>query len=109
MLFLPAPVVVGAGVQADFLVLGRGVEGGAVLGTHAAVLGDRVEHRVALLLGAAVGHREDAVGPVRISGTLVAVGDAAEGGHAGAGGHDLRLGDLPDAHAVGREARPAGQ
>src|SRR6187551_402290 len=90
MLFLPAPVVVGEVVQADLLVLGRGVEGGAVVGAHATVLGDRVEDRVALLLGAAVGHGEDAVGPVLVSGALVAVGDAAEGGHAAARRHDLR-------------------
>src|ERR1700753_1221066 len=54
-------------VEPDLLVLGRRVERGTVVGTHFAGLGDRVEHRVALLLGAAVGHREDAVGPIVVS------------------------------------------
>src|SRR6476660_3076313 len=67
MLGLPGGVFVGEVAQADLLVLGRGVEGGAAVGADAAVLGDRVEDCVALLFGAAVGHREDAVGPVLIS------------------------------------------
>ncbi len=100
-------VVVGEVVEADLLVLGRGVEGGAVVGADPALLGDRVEDRVALLLRAAVGHREDAVGPVLVGRPLVAVGDAAEGGHAAADLEDLLLGHLPDAHPVGREAGAA--
>src|SRR5213079_1394348 len=107
MLGLPGGVVVGEVVETDLLVLGRGVEGGAVLGTHPALLGDRVEDRVALLFRAAVGHGEDAVGPVPVGRALVAVGDAAEGGHTAAGLHDLALGHLPDAHAVGGEAGAA--
>ena len=54
-----------------------------------------------------MGHGEDAVGPVLVGGALVAVGDAAEGGHAAAGLHDLLLRHLPDAHPVGREAGAA--
>ncbi len=69
--------------------------------------GDRVEDRVALLLGAAVGHGEHRVGPVGIRGALVAVRDAPEGGHPHAQFEDLLVRDLPDAHAVGAESRPA--
>ena len=69
----------------------------------AGLLGDRVEHGVALLLGAAVRHREDRVGPVLVGRALVAVGDAAEGGHPAADVGDLLVGHLPDAHAVGEK------
>src|ERR1700760_2017052 len=57
---LPLGVIRSEVVEADLLVLGRRVEGGAVVRAHLAGLGDRVEHRVALLFRAAVGHREDA-------------------------------------------------
>src|SRR6201999_974007 len=70
-------------LEPDLLVLGRRVERGAVVGTHFAGLGDRVEHRVALLLGAAVGHREDDVGPVVVGRPLVAVADPAGRRHGG--------------------------
>src|SRR5512146_360841 len=60
----PPRVVGGEVTEADLLVLGRGIEGRAVLGTDSALGGNRVEDRVALLLGASMGHREDAVGPV---------------------------------------------
>src|SRR5829696_3440459 len=98
MLGLPGGVLLGEIPEADLLVLGRGVESGAVVGAHPALLGDRLEDRVALLLGAAVGHGEDAVGPVLIGRPLIAVGDAAKGRHMASGLHDLRLGNLPDAH-----------
>src|SRR3954470_6431104 len=103
----PSGVVLGEVVEANLLVLGRGVEGGALVRSHPALGGDRVEDRVALLFRAAVGHREDAVGPVLVGRPLVAVGDAAEGGHATADLEDLLLRHLPDAHAVGGEAGPA--
>src|SRR5262249_2064986 len=56
---------------------------------------------------AAVGHGEDAVGPVGIGGALVAVGDAADRGHPRPRLHDLFLGHPPDPHAVRREAGAA--
>src|SRR6202030_336288 len=59
---LPVLEVLGEVEQADLLELGRGVEGRALL--DSGVLGDRVEHGVALLLGAAVRHREHRVRPV---------------------------------------------
>src|SRR3954471_20688616 len=71
------------------------------------LVGDRVEDRVARLLRAPVSHREDAVWPVRVRRSLVAVGDAADGGHSGPHVHDLLLRDPPDAHAVGRETGAA--
>src|SRR5919106_6318601 len=67
----PPRVLVGEVVQADLLVLGRGIERGAVVRSHSALGRDRVEDRVALPLGAAVGHREDAVRPVRVGRSLV--------------------------------------
>ena len=72
-----------------------------------ALLRDRVEDRVALLLRAAVGHREHRVGPVLVGGALVAVGDAAEGGHQRRQLHDPLLRHLPDPHPVGGEAGAA--
>src|SRR5215213_1758802 len=54
--------------QPDLLELGRGVERRAL--GDAVRLGDRVEDRVALLLRAAVGHREDAVRPVSVRRAL---------------------------------------
>src|SRR2546421_63431 len=95
VLRLPARVVVGEVVQAHLLVLGRGVQRGPIGPLQAALVGDRVEDRVALLLRAPMGHREDAVGPVGVGGPLVAVRDAAEGGHAPPGLEDLVLGHLP--------------
>src|SRR5262249_10849570 len=103
----PPGVVVGEVVQADLLVLGRGVERGAIVGAHPALGRDRVEDRVALLLRAAVGHGEDAVGPVLVGRPLVAVGDAAGGGHPSADLEDPLLRHLPDPHPVGGEAGPA--
>src|SRR3954468_9551429 len=102
VLSFPALEVVGEVEEADLLELGRGIERRALL--HAGVHGDRVEDRVALLLRAAVGHGEDAVGPVRVGRPLVAVRDAAEGRHPLAVLELLALGHLPDAHAVRAEA-----
>src|SRR5215212_4369189 len=79
VLSFPALEVVGEVEEADLLELGRRVERRALL--HAGVRRDRVEDRVALLLGAAVRHREDAVGPVRVGRPLVAVRDPAVGRH----------------------------
>src|SRR3954447_752006 len=101
VLSFPALEVVGEVEEADLLELGRGVERRAL--GDAGVLGDRVEDRVALLLGAAVGHREDRVRPVRVRRPLVAMRDAAHRGHALAGLQDLVVGHAPYAHAVGRE------
>src|SRR2546422_10111244 len=72
---LPVGEVLGEVEQSDLLELGRGVQRGALADPRLA--GDRVEHRVALLLGASVGHAEDGVGPVVIGGALVAVRHAA--------------------------------
>src|SRR4051794_15095408 len=105
VLSFPALEVVGEVEEADLLELGGGVERRALL--HAGVGGDRVEDRVAFLLRAAVGHREDAVGPVGVGRALVAVRDAAEGGHPLAVLELLPLGHLPDAHAVRGEAGAA--
>src|SRR5690242_516931 len=73
----PVLVVLGEVEEADLLELGAGVEGGA-LGDAGQLL-DRVEDGVALLLGAAVGHGEDGVGPVLVGGALVAVRDPPDG------------------------------
>src|SRR3954453_17619236 len=105
VLSFPALEVVGEVEEADLLELGRRVERRTLV--HAGVLGDRVEDRVALLLRAAVGHREDAVGPVRVGRPLVAVADAAERRHPLAVLELLALGHLPDAHAVRGEAGAA--
>src|SRR5215212_7047836 len=75
--------------EADLLELGRGVERRALLDRMR--LGDRVEDRVALLLRAAVRHREDGVGPVRVRRPLVAVRDPAHGGHLATDLEDLLL------------------
>src|SRR5215217_2070410 len=75
VLSFPALEVVGEVEEADLLELGRRVERRPLL--DAGVLRDRVEDRVALLLRAAVRHREDAVGPVGVGRPLVAVADAA--------------------------------
>src|SRR3954453_4127322 len=105
VLSFPALEVVGEVEEADLLELGRRVERRAL--ADPGVLGDGVEDRVALLLGAPVGHREDAVGPVGVGRTLVAVRDAAEGGHPLAVLELLALRHLPHAHAVGAEAGAA--
>src|SRR3712207_34261 len=73
---LPLPERVREVEHPDLLELRRGVEGGPLL--DARRLGDRVEDRVALLLGAPVGHGEHGVGPVGVGRALVAVRDAAE-------------------------------
>src|SRR3954463_14655393 len=100
VLALPGLEVAGEVQEADLLELRRGVQRRPVL--DAADLGlDGVEDRVALLLRAAVGHREDLIRPVLVGRPLVAVADAAEGGHPGADLHDPVLRDLPDPHAVG--------
>src|SRR6476660_7566914 len=88
--------------EPDLLELCRGVERRAL--GDAGLLGDRVEHRVALLLAATVRHREDRVGPVLVGRALVAVRDAAHRGHAAADVVDLLVGHLPDTHPVRREA-----
>src|ERR1700730_15520247 len=77
---LPLLEFVGEIQQPDLLELRRAIERGAL--RYAELLCDRVEHGVALLLGAPVGHREDAVGPVLVGGALVAVADATESRHA---------------------------
>src|SRR4051794_18287050 len=73
VLSFPALELVGEVEEADLLELGRRVQRRALL--HAGVGGDRVEDRVALVLRAAVGHREHRVGPVRVRRPLVAVRD----------------------------------
>src|SRR3954462_13923067 len=105
VLSFPALEVVGEVQEPDLLELGRRVERRAVI--DAGLGGDRVEDRVALLLRAAVGHREDGVGPVRIGRPLVAVRDAAEGGHAPAVVELLAGGHLPHSHPVRRETGAA--
>src|SRR3954454_9912982 len=79
VLSFPALEVVGEVEEPDLLELRRGVERRAVV--DPGLDRDRVEDRVAFLFRAAVGHREDRVGPVRVGRALVAVGDPAEGGH----------------------------
>src|SRR3954454_13733764 len=79
VLSFPALEVVGEVEEADLLELRRGVERRAVL--DAGLLGDRVEDGVALVLRAAVRHREDRVRPVGVGRPLIAVRDPAEGGH----------------------------
>src|SRR3954453_21156768 len=64
-------------VEPDLLELRRGIEGGAVLPVQGARRGDPVQDRVALLLRAPVGHREDGVRPVGIGRALIAVRDPA--------------------------------
>src|SRR3954447_1185994 len=103
VLSFPALELVGEVEEPDLLELGRRVERRALL--HAGVGGDRIEDRVALVLGAAVGHGEDAVGPVGIGRPLVAVGDPAVRRHPLAVLELLALGHLPHAHAVRAEAR----
>src|SRR3954471_19125744 len=105
VLSFPALEVVGEVEEADLLELGRGVERRAVVDVR--LLGDGVEDRVALLLRAAVRHREDRVGPVRVRRPLVAVRDPAEGGHPLAVVELLALRHAPHAHAVGGEAGAA--
>src|SRR3954467_7270889 len=70
VLSFPALEVVGEVEEPDLLELGGRVQRGAVVDPRLG--GDRVEDRVALLLRAAVGHREDAVRPVRVGRALVA-------------------------------------
>src|SRR3954449_3284215 len=105
VLSFPALEVVGEVEEADLLELGRRVERCAVV--DPGLRGDRVQDRVALLLRASVGHREDAVGPVLVGRPLVTVRDPAEGGHPLAVLELLALGPLPDAHPVRREAGAA--
>src|SRR3954467_7583450 len=75
VLSFPALELVGEVEETDLLELGRRVERRAVL--HARLERDRVEDRVALVLRAAVRHREDRVGPVGVGRSLVAVRDPA--------------------------------
>src|SRR3954468_2094363 len=105
VLSFPALEVVGEVEEADLLELGRRVERRAVV--DAGLRGDPVEDRVALVLRAAVRHREDRVGPVGVRRPLVAVRDAAERRHPLAVLELLALGHLPDAHAVRAEAGAA--
>src|SRR5271155_5917462 len=81
VLGFPTLEIVGEVEQANLLELRRGVQRGPV--RDAGLLGDGVEHRVALLLGAAVRHGEHRVRPVLVGRPLIAMRDAAEGGHAG--------------------------
>src|SRR3954449_10540859 len=70
VLAFPGLEVLGEVQQADLLELGRAVERRAVL--DLGVVGpDRVEDRVALLLGAPVGHGEDRVVPVGVGRALI--------------------------------------
>src|SRR5919199_1775535 len=94
VLSFPALEVVGEVEEPDLLELGRRVERGAL--ADAGLRRDRVEDRVALLLRAAVGHREHRVGPVRVRRPLVAVRDPAEGRHALAVLELFALRHLPD-------------
>src|SRR3954469_4117575 len=103
VLSFPALEVVGEVEEADLLELGRRVERRAFV--DAGLRRDRVEDRVALLLRAAVRHREHRVGPVGVGRALVAVRDSAEGRHALAVLELLALRDAPDAHAIRAEAR----
>src|ERR1700761_1677640 len=73
VLDFPALEVVGEVEEPDLLELGRRVERRAF--ADPGVLRDGVEDGVALLLGAPVRHREDAVRPVGVRGPLVTVGD----------------------------------
>src|SRR3954453_20116433 len=101
VLALPLGVVVGEVVQADLLVLGRRGQDRAIVPVELVLVGDPVEDRVALLLGAPVGHREDGVRPVRIGGALVAVRDPTDRGHLAADLEHPVLGNSPHAHTVG--------
>src|SRR4051794_27171204 len=93
VLAFPGLEVLGEVQQADLLELGRAVERRAVL--DLGVVGrDRVEDRVALLLGAPVGHGEDRVVPVGVGRALIAVRDPAVGGHPRADLGDVLVGDL---------------
>src|SRR3954470_13147948 len=105
VLSFPALEVVGEVEEPDLLELGRRVERRVVV--DAGLERDRVEDRVAFLLGAAVRHGEDGVGPVGVRRPLVAVRDAAEGGHSPAVIELLAGRYPPHAHAVRREARAA--
>src|SRR4051794_7373346 len=105
VLSFPALEVVGEVEEPDLLELGRGVERRA--GLDGGLRGDRVEDCVALLLRAAVRHREDRVGPVRVGRPLVAVRDAAEGRHPLPIRQLLALRYAPHAHAVCAEAGAA--
>src|SRR3954463_9861447 len=105
VLGFPALEVVGEVEEADLLELGRRVERRAVV--DAGLRGDRVEDRVALVLRAAVRHREDRIGPVRVRRPLVAERDAADRRHPLAVLELLALGHAPHAHAVGAEAGAA--
>src|SRR3954463_3281833 len=91
VLRFPLLVLVREVEKAGLLELGRGVERAPVL--DAGEFGDRVEDGVALILGAAVGHGEDRVGPILVGRPLVAVRDAAEGRHPRRQLHDPLLGD----------------
>src|SRR3954451_1273557 len=62
VLSFPALEVVREVEEPDLLELGRRIQGRPFL--DAGLDGDRVEHRVALLLRPPVRHREDRVGPV---------------------------------------------
>src|ERR1700712_39192 len=101
VLSFPALEVVGEVEEADLLELGRRVESRSVL--DAGLERDRVQDRVALLLRAAVRHREDGVGPVGIGRPLVTVRDATERRHPLAVRELLALRHAPHAHAVRRE------
>src|SRR3954453_119599 len=98
---LPLPERVREVEHADLLVLRRRIQRRAA--GDAGLVCDRVEDRVALLLRAPVGHREQRVRPVLVGGPLVAVGDPARGGHLAADLQDAVLGHHPYAHAVGGE------
>src|SRR5437764_874948 len=75
VLALPLPEGIREVEHPDLLELGGGVQGGAL--RDAGLLRDGVQDRVALLLGAPVGHGEQRVRPVGVGRPLVAVGDPA--------------------------------
>src|SRR5947208_950610 len=105
VLSFPALELVGEVEEPDLLELRGRVERRVVV--DAGLERDRVEDRVALLLGAAVRHREDGVGPVGVGRPLVAMRDPAECGHPPAVLELLARRHLPDAHAVRGEAGAA--
>src|SRR5438270_9583223 len=102
---LPGLELVGEVQQPDLLELGRRVERRAL--ADARLPGDRVEDRVALLLRASMGHREDRIRPVLVGRALVAVRDPAHAGHLFANLGDVFLGHAPHAHAIRGEAGAA--
>ena len=74
---------------------------------EARLLGEGGEHGFALFFVAPVRHREEAVWPVVVDWSLIAMRDATVRGHDAAGLVDAIFVDDPDAHAVLSKARLA--